>query len=225
MSLPSCPSLSNFLGVHPSPTWFIYQVLCQFFDGSQLRNDLRTDHQLGFARRPSTGTITYSQPRAFGKIIGSKVPAGKKDNYECWTKNRGKTPKWMVYFMENPIEMDDLGVPLFLETPLCWFPGGFYFWIEMGCGIVGPLDHSLSAYILVILQLYFEQTEEVKKACGATANVFSKKGMRQVYVLSLCLFCVLLQCLNQYMCQKSPIPSSFSERSFWWALYLSALSK
>ena len=29
-------------------------------------------------------------------------------------------PKWMVYFMENPIKMDDLGVyhlPLFLETP------------------------------------------------------------------------------------------------------------
>ena len=26
------------------------------------------------------------------------------------------TPKWMVY---NPIKMDDLGVPLFLETPKC----------------------------------------------------------------------------------------------------------
>ena len=30
------------------------------------------------------------------------------------SKNRG-TPKWMVY-MENAIKMDDLGVPLFLET-------------------------------------------------------------------------------------------------------------
>ena len=30
------------------------------------------------------------------------------------SKNRG-TPKWMVY-KENPIKMDDLGVPLFLET-------------------------------------------------------------------------------------------------------------
>ena len=30
----------------------------------------------------------------------------------------GKPPKWMVYFMENPYEqVDDLGVPLFLETP------------------------------------------------------------------------------------------------------------
>ena len=32
------------------------------------------------------------------------------------------TPKWMVYNgkHENPIKMDDLGVPLFLETPTCW---------------------------------------------------------------------------------------------------------
>ncbi len=30
------------------------------------------------------------------------------------------TPKWMVYFMENPIKMDDLGgFPIFLETPIC----------------------------------------------------------------------------------------------------------
>ena len=28
------------------------------------------------------------------------------------SKNRG-TPKWMVFFMENPIKVDDLGVPLF----------------------------------------------------------------------------------------------------------------
>ena len=32
------------------------------------------------------------------------------------SKSRG-TPKWMV-FRENPIKMDDLEVPLFLETPI-----------------------------------------------------------------------------------------------------------
>ena len=26
------------------------------------------------------------------------------------SKNRGKTPKWMVKIMENPIKMDELGV-------------------------------------------------------------------------------------------------------------------
>ena len=30
----------------------------------------------------------------------------------------GKPPKWMVKIVENPIKMDDLGVPLFLETPI-----------------------------------------------------------------------------------------------------------
>ena len=34
------------------------------------------------------------------------------------SKNRGiSPPKWMVKIMENPIGLDDLGVPLFLETP------------------------------------------------------------------------------------------------------------
>ena len=28
------------------------------------------------------------------------------------------TPQWMVKIMENPIKMGDLGVPLFLETPI-----------------------------------------------------------------------------------------------------------
>ena len=40
----------------------------------------------------------------------------------------GKPPKWMVYFMENTIKMDDLGVPLFLETPrylTLWVPPDF----------------------------------------------------------------------------------------------------
>ena len=42
------------------------------------------------------------------------------------SKNRG-IPKWMVKIMETPIKMDDLGVPLFLETPTWFFAiiGGF----------------------------------------------------------------------------------------------------
>ncbi len=35
------------------------------------------------------------------------------------SKNNG-TPKWMVKIMENPIEIDDLVVPFFLETPKSW---------------------------------------------------------------------------------------------------------
>ena len=36
-------------------------------------------------------------------------------------QNRGVyPPKWMVKIKENPIKMDDLGVPLFLETPISY---------------------------------------------------------------------------------------------------------
>ena len=55
------------------------------------------------------------------------------------SKNRG-TPKWMVKIMEKPIKMDDLGVPLFLETPIylhvvvffIFFYGVGNIWLE-GC--------------------------------------------------------------------------------------------
>ena len=42
---------------------------------------------------------------------------GETNNYMGVCKNRG-TPKWINFIMENPIKMDDLGVPLFLETPI-----------------------------------------------------------------------------------------------------------
>ena len=34
------------------------------------------------------------------------------------SKNRAGPPNWMVKIMENPIKMEDLGVPLFLETSM-----------------------------------------------------------------------------------------------------------
>ena len=41
------------------------------------------------------------------------------------SKNSG-IPKWMVKIMENPIKMDDFGVPLFLETPIQDHTGVFF---------------------------------------------------------------------------------------------------
>ena len=43
------------------------------------------------------------------------------------SKNSG-TPKWMVYKMENPIEMDDLGVPPCSETPIWTKPPSI--WVQ-----------------------------------------------------------------------------------------------
>ncbi len=58
----------------------------------------------------------------------------------CWKSGVGRQPiwvfpnigvvyppKWMVYFMENPIKLDDLGVPLFLETPVCQSDDGWQY--------------------------------------------------------------------------------------------------
>ena len=45
---------------------------------------------------------------------------GRHKHQTIWVfpKIGGKTPKWMVKIMQNPIKMDYLGVPLFLETPI-----------------------------------------------------------------------------------------------------------
>ena len=42
----------------------------------------------------------------------------KLEGYGCFQKLGVFPPKWMVKIMEKPIKMDDLGVPLFLETPV-----------------------------------------------------------------------------------------------------------
>ena len=41
-------------------------------------------------------------------------------NIDIWrvSKNRGGPPKWMVYNGKPYEQIDDLGVPLFLETPI-----------------------------------------------------------------------------------------------------------
>ena len=64
-------------------------------------------------------------------ILGIVLPRSwqpwEVDQLHLDVSENGGTPKWMVKIMENPIKMDDLGVPLFLETPIyVWgqCPGG-----------------------------------------------------------------------------------------------------
>ena len=55
-----------------------------------------------------------------GEASTSAMELGQKASshiYMLVSKNRG-TPKWMVKIMENPIKVDDLGVPLFSETSI-----------------------------------------------------------------------------------------------------------
>ena len=60
-------------------------------------------NEIGY-EAPAKKTHRNINPQKPGEIVGiSKIGV--------------KPPKWMVKIMENPIKMDDLGVPLFLETP------------------------------------------------------------------------------------------------------------
>ena len=61
------------------------------------------------------------------------------------SKNRG-TPKWMVYNGKNPIKIDDLGVPLLLETPI-------YIFISRLLKYLEEIDHPCWLEILILDQL------------------------------------------------------------------------
>ncbi len=99
---------------------------CSLFlnwDGVNLSNQLDTTPPIAFdiAHRHATGTIRHlfrarNWPDPFMVFWGTVVWKLHLFVKGCWTKYRGKKPKLMVHFMENPIKMDDLGVPLFLET-------------------------------------------------------------------------------------------------------------
>ena len=87
-------------------TW--YQLGSKFNHSSPINQVHRTSHTENLVQ------IRFHHP--FQKIHQLGV-----------SKNRG-TPKWMVKIMENPMKMDDLEVPLFLETSNSIFFG----WIS-GC--------------------------------------------------------------------------------------------
>ena len=78
---------------------------------------------------------TPCQSVFLGRLLGSQEPGQRVQNVgpsapgaifqippdifnHSISKNRG-TPKWMIYNGKPYEQMDDLGVPLFLETPIC----------------------------------------------------------------------------------------------------------
>ena len=98
-------------------------------------------------RGTSIPTIDFSFPRFFGcyklslkpkpptSVLKPPETSGKHRNQgpRCWDVRKfkscliyiwmfpkigGETPKWMVYDGKPYEQMDDLGVPLFLETPI-----------------------------------------------------------------------------------------------------------
>ena len=66
-----------------------------------------------------TATLTKTLKDSTAKNGGgSHDPQGEKANPQRAEYITWGTPKWMVKIMGNPIQMDDLGVPLFSETSI-----------------------------------------------------------------------------------------------------------
>ena len=94
-----------------------------------------SDEELAYKTRRSEKTRHEQKHDQFvspcGCFLNPKIPPPKKNRHlfqsrkgedpriKIWVfPTKGVPPKWMVKIMENPIKMDDLGVPLFLETSI-----------------------------------------------------------------------------------------------------------
>ena len=64
--------------------------------------------------------MPFVYPGTRRRLRSDTVDGRNPANQLIWVfpKIGGKPPKWMVKIMENPIRMDELGVPLFLETSI-----------------------------------------------------------------------------------------------------------
>ena len=64
------------------------------------------------------GTLEHDSPMPNIGNIGSTQPCQTLNVWYLWGFPKIMVPQHGWFIMENPIKMDDLGIPLFLETPI-----------------------------------------------------------------------------------------------------------
>ena len=109
----------------------------------------------------------------------------KKTHFSQWMFPRIGVPQNGWFIMENPIRMDDLGIPLFLETPQClsYFSPCFSIYHHWLVAIRSRLVPFQSSWIIWITT-WHEFASKLHGLCGVwqkTIWKLGKKGMGLEY--------------------------------------------